>query len=471
MAPPVVVQTTSDEDFEKLKAKLWAFMKAEIYPNETLFMKQCKEIGEAGNEWTHAPVLVELKRKARAAGLWNLFLPNDSARLGRVPAGLRPAGGLTNRQYGELCEILGTSCPFEFAAQATNTSSPDTGNCEVLARYGTPEQQKRWLYPLLEGKIQSCYAMTEPGYDNQKGSSDATNMSIEVARDEARQEYVINGQKIWITGAGSLHCEIMILMGKTAPQAPRHKQTSQILVPMNTPGITLQRPMEAFGENDAPKGHMEILFEDVRVPFSNVVLGDGRGFEISQGRLGPGRIHHCMRAIGQAERCVAAVADRLESRVVFGKKLAQFDNQLQNLAEMRAKIETCRLLVLKAASLMDEFGNKDAYTRQLLSLVKAHVPRSVASVADEAMQIHGARGFSQDTPLFAAFAGARWLRMADGPDEVHLRTVAKIELKRQKDSPLRGLGGFPIDRTAVFRRSTDKISPQAKALLEQYSKL
>lgn len=265
----------------------------------------------------HAPILVELKRKAKAQGLWNMFLPNDSAELaGENGGGL--AGGLTNRQYAEICEILGTSSPMEFAAQATNCTSPDTGNMEVLARYGTPSQRKRWLVPLLQGKIRSAFAMTEPDV----ASSDATNISIQIDRDESRGEYVINGRKWWITGAGSLHCEIMIVMGKTNPSAARHAQQSQILVPTNTPGITLLRPMEAFGEDDAPKGHMEIVFENVRVPFSNVIWGEGKGFAISQGRLGPGRIHHCMRLIGQAERALSLMCDRVTKREAFGKKLS-----------------------------------------------------------------------------------------------------------------------------------------------------
>lgn len=462
---PVVEQTMSDADFAALKEKLWKFMREDIYPNEVTFAKQCHAMVNT-NEWTHAPVLHELKLKAKKLGLWNLFLPNDSAKLAGVKA-----GGLTNNQYGQVCEIIGTASPMEFAAEATNTTSPDTGNMEVIARYGTPAQRERWLLPLLNGTIRSCYAMTEPGYDNNKGSSDATNMSIKVDRDEATGEYVINGEKVWITGAGSLHCEIMILMGKTNPGAPIHKQTSQILVPMNTPGITLVRPMTAFGENDAPKGHMHISFENCRVPFENVVLGEGRGFEISQGRLGPGRIHHCMRLIGQGERCLSSLVERIESREVFGRKLVKFDNVLQDVAEARVKIETCRLLVLKAAQQMDLLGNKDPYTRQLLSLMKAHVPKTIGEVADKAMQTWGATGFSQDTPLWNAYAGARWLQMADGPDEVHWRTAARLEVKMQQGSPLRGFGSYAPDRSRVFRKSTDPISAEAKQLLEKYSKL
>lgn len=453
-------------EFAQLKEKLWKFMREDIYPNEVANMKQAHGIA-LSKEWTHTPVMIELKRKAKALGLWNLFLPVDSA----LVAGTALGGGLTNRQYGEVCEIMGTACHAEFAAEATNCTSPDTGNMEVLARYATPEQRARWLTPLLEGTIRSCFAMTEPGTETGLGSSDATSMSIAVRRDEAAGEYVINGDKWWITGAGSLHCEIMILMGQTNPGAPKHLTTSQILVPMSTPGITLLRPMMAFGDIDAPKGHMEIRFENVRVPFENCLLGEGRGFEISQGRLGPGRIHHCMRMIGQAERCLAAVCAHVEGRTVFGRTLSKFDNVLQDVAEMRAQIVACRLMTFQAATRMDELGNKDPQTRQMLSLVKAYVPKQVMEVADKSMQMLGARGFSQDTPLFAAWCAARTLRMADGPDEVHWRTVARLELGIQKHSPMRDVGTYAPDRSEVFRRTTDPISAEAQARLAAYSKL
>jgi len=405
-----------------------------------------------------------LMNKARAAGLWNMFLPIDSA----AAAGERykkMSFGLTNREYAEICEILGTSAPAEFASQATNCTSPDTGNMEVLARYGTPAQRERWLVPLLEGQIRSCFGMTEPDV----ASSDATNIAIRIDRDEARNEYVINGRKWWITGAGSLHCKIMILMGKTNPDEPLHAQQSQILVPMDTPGITLVRPMLAFGEDDAPKGHMEIRFDDVRVPFENVLLGEGRGFEISQGRLGPGRIHHCMRAIGQAERALSLMCQRIQSRTAFGKTLSRFDTILQDIAKSRVEIETCRLLVYKAAEMMDLHGNQDGRTRQLLSLVKAHVPITVQHLSDRCMQSFGAMGVSQDTPLFACFAGARMLRIADGPDEVHWRTAARIELKMQSSSPLSSIGTYEPDRSKVFRRSTDAISAEAQKRLDTFA--
>ena len=457
----------AEKEFLALKEKLWHFMHTSIYPNEKLFHEQSEHIGLSGNEWTHAPILVELKRKAKALGLWNMFLPVDSAAVASTNLG----AGLTNRQYGEICEILGTSVPAEFASQATNCTSPDTGNMEVLARYGTIAQRQRWLKPLLEGTIRSAYAMTEPGNDNGLGSSDATNMSIKVTRDEATKEYVINGSKWWITGAGSLHCKIMILMGKTNPEAARHSTTSQILVPMDTPGITLLRPMQALGDVDAPKGHFEIVFENCRVPFENVILGEGRGFEISQGRLGPGRIHHCMRMIGQSERCLAAMCERVKNRTVFGRKLSRFDNVMNDVAQMRAKIEMCRLLVHKAADNMDHLGNKDPATRQLLSMVKAHVPKTVGEIVDQCMQAHGAKGLSQDTPLFTAWSSTRTLRMADGPDEVHWRTAGRIELQMQDSNPLRKYGEYKVNRSQVWRRSTDPISDKTKKILEDYSRL
>jgi len=456
----------SPEAFDTLKQKLHVFMKEEIYPNEARFFRESKEIGESGNQWVHPPVLVELIAKAKKAGLWNMWLPVDSAKV----AGKRyeeMGFGLTNRQYADICEILGTACPMEFAAQATNCTSPDTGNMEVLARYGTPAQREQWLVPLLEGKIRSCFAMTEPAV----ASSDATNISISIARDEGTQEYVINGNKWWITGAGSLHCKIMILMGKTSTTGKIHEQKSQILVPTDTPGITLIRAMQAFGEDDAPKGHMEINFDNVRVPFSNVLLGEGRGFEISQGRLGPGRIHHCMRLLGTAERGLSLMCSRSRERTAFGKELYKFDTILQDIAKTRCDIETCRLLLHQAAHLMDTVGNKDAHTRQLLSLVKAHIPMTVQIIMDRCMQAHGAMGISQDTPLFAGFSGARWLRLADGPDEVHWRTAARIEMGKQKTNPLSQIGYYEPDRTKVFRRSTDPVSKEAQNILDMVSKL
>jgi len=451
---PLVLAMESAQ-FDILKAKVWKFMEDHIYPNEQLFAEQNEAIGRSGNEWTHAPILVELKMKAKELGLWNMFLPVDSAAMAGYPG-----GGLTNLQYAEICEILGTSNHTEFASECTNCTSPDTGNMEVLARYGTEEQKAKWLKPLLEGEIRSCYAMTEPAV----ASSDATNIGISIARDG--NEYVINGEKWWITGAGSLHCKIMILMGKTNPNAKAFRQQSQILVPMDTPGITLLRPLKAFGHDDAPKGHFQIVFEDVRVPVSNMLLGEGRGFEIAQGRLGPGRIHHCMRHLGQAERAMSLMCKRVQSRKAFGKRLADFDNVLELIAKSRGEIDQCRLLVRTAAQLMDERGNKDAYTRQLLTLVKAMVPEAVAKVLDRAIQLHGGMGTCQDTFLGTAYFGARCLRIADGPDEVHYRTAGRLELDRQREAVLTRLTDYyPVDRNKVFRRSTDPISAATQAKL------
>merc|ERR1712166_23983 len=455
----------SAADFASLKQRLHSFMVDHIYPNEQRFLKESKEIGERSNQWTHPPVLIELMKTAKTANLWNMFLPVDSAAAAGEQGKL--GYGLTNRQYAEICEILGTSTPAEFASQATNCTSPDTGNMEVLARYGNAEQRAKWLVPLLQGKIRSAFAMTEPDV----ASSDATNIGIRIDRDEATSEYVINGRKWWITGAGSLHCAIMILMGKTNPNADLHSQQSQILVPTDTPGITLLRPMLSFGDDDAPKGHMEVLFEDVRVPFANVLLGEGRGFEISQGRLGPGRIHHCMRAIGQAERSLALMCKRVQERKAFGKQLSKFDTIMQDIAKSRCEIENCRFLVCHAAEMMDVRGNADPKTRQLLSLVKAHVPITVQYIVDRCIQAHGAMGVCQDTPLFMAFAGARLLRLADGPDEVHWRTAARIELYMQKDSVLGKIGHYKPDYSKVFRKSTDKISDAAQGRLDILSKL
>jgi len=359
--------------------------------------------------------------------------------------GFANAGGLTNRQYAELCEIMGTSNHLEFAAQVTNCSSPDTGNMEVLARYGTPEQRDRWLKPLLEGEIRSCFGMTEPGV----ASSDASNIAIEIKRE--RDEYVINGDKWWITGSGSVHCKIMILMGKTDPKASLYRQQSQILVPMDTPGITIVRPLQTFGDDDAPKGHMEIHFDNVRVPVSNILLGERRGFEISQARLGPGRIHHCMRLIGAAERALSSMTRRASERVAFGKKLTQFDTVLQDIANSRAEIDQARLLVWEAADRMDKLGNQDPTTRKLLSLVKAIVPKMTQMVVDRAIQIHGGMGVGQDTFLPMAWVSARTLRLADGPDEVHLRTAALIEIRQQKESPLFAIEPYKHDKSKPFR--------------------
>lgn len=426
----------------KLKENLWDFMKTEIYPNELLFFKQIEEIRKRGpSHWRQPAIIQELQEKAKARGLWNLFLPVDSAKL----AGCE-GGGLTNLQYGDVCEIMGTANHAEFAAEACNCASPDTGNMEVLARFGTEEHKKMWLEPLLAGKIRSCYAMTEP----EVASSDATNIRTSILKEG--NEWVINGRKHWITGAGNIDCKIMILMGRTSSEAKTYRQQSQILVPMDTPGITLVRPMQTFGDDDCPKGHMEILLEDVRVPLSNILWGEGRGFEIAQLRLGPGRIHHCMRYIGQTERALSLMCERASTRKAFGKHLSEMEANTRIIAESRAEIDQARLLVREAADRMDRLGNKDHYTRKLLSLVKAVVPSMAQRVIDRSMQMHGGLGGSQDTFLPFAFVGARNLRWADGPDEVHWQTAGRLELAyQQKDSALYKIGKYEHDKSVPFR--------------------
>ncbi len=399
------------EKTKGLQRRLQAFMDEHIYPNE-----QRLEAEIARNRWKPSQVIEELKPKARAAGLWNLFLPDDE-----------DGAGLSNLEYAPLCEIMGRST---MAAEVFNCSAPDSGNMEVLARYGTPEQKERWLKPLLAGEIRSCFAMTEPAV----ASSDATN--IEASIRPVGEEYVINGRKWWTSGAGDPRCKIAIFMGKTDPSAPPHKQQSMILVPMDSPGVKIARMLTVFGYDHAPHGHGEVNFADVRVPASNILLGEGRGFEIAQGRLGPGRIHHCMRCIGVAERALETMCKRVHSRVAFGKILAEQGTIRADIANSRMEIEQARLLTLKAAYKMDADGNKAA--RDEIAMIKVVAPNVTLRVLDRAIQAHGGAGVSQDTFLAGAWASVRTLRLADGPDEVHTEAIAKHELAkwRQKPGPI-----------------------------------
>ena len=379
-------------------------MDEHVYPNEAEFHRQVAE----GDRWQPTAIVEALKARARAAGLWNLFLPASEY-----------GAGLTNREYAPLCEIMGRSVPM--GPEVFNCSAPDTGNMEVLVRYGTPEQRQRWLEPLLAGEIRSCFAMTEPDV----ASSDATNIKSSIVRDG--DSYVINGHKWWISGAGDPRCKVAIFMGKTEPDAAVHQQQSMILVPMDAPGIERRRMLPVFGFDDAPHGHAELVFTNVRVPAANLLLGEGRGFEIAQGRLGPGRIHHCMRLIGCAERALESMCRRVKARVAFGKPLAEQGTIRAAIAESRLQIDQARLLTLKAAELMDTVGNKAA--RREIAMIKVVVPRMAAQVIDRAIQAHGAGGVSNDFGLAAAWAYARTIRLADGPDEVHIEAIARMELR------------------------------------------
>jgi len=400
---------------QELQARLSAFMAEHVYPAEPRWFAEIEANTRAGKRWTPLKVIEELKPKARAAGLWNLFLPPRAENAGPDTSSL--GAGLSNQEYAPLAEIMGA---VPWSSEVFNCSAPDTGNMEVLARYGTAEHQKRWLEPLLRGEIRSAFAMTEPAV----ASSDATNIEARIRRDG--DDYVINGRKWWTSGAGDPRCQIYIFMGKTDPTAPRHSQQSMILVPANAPGVTVLRPLDVFGFDDAPHGHMEVDFEDVRVPVANILLGEGRGFEIAQGRLGPGRIHHCMRLIGLAERSLRLMCERAVSRTAFGKTIAQQTVTQERIAEARCLIDQSRLLTLKAAWMMDMAGNKSAKAE--IAMIKVVAPNMACQVIDWAMQVHGGAGMCQDFPLAYFYTLARTLRFADGPDEVHRNAIAKIEL-------------------------------------------
>ena len=397
---------------KELAGRVQDFMDRYVYPNEDVYYEQLED---GDNRWKVVPILEELKAKAREEGLWNLFLPESEF-----------GGGLTNLEYAPVSEVMGK---VNWASEVFNCSAPDTGNMEVLERYGTPEQKKQWLEPLLAGEIRSAFAMTEP----RVASSDATNIESRIERDG--DEYVINGRKWWTSGIGDPRCKILIFMGKTDPNGPRYNQQSMILVPTDAPGIDVIRMLKVMGFDDAPHGHGEVDFKDVRVPASNMLLGEGRGFEIAQGRLGPGRIHHCMRIIGVAERALGMMCRRGTERVTWGTPVGDRDNFRERVANARINIEMCRLLTLKAAHMMDTVGNKAA--RQEIAMIKVAAPNMALQVIDDAMQAHGGGAMSQAFKLSLMWARMRALRFADGPDEVHRQQIARMEMRRQVDWPPR----------------------------------
>ncbi len=395
-----------------LQKKVSAFMQQHVNPQEARFFEEVAENRAKGNAWIPTRIVEELKPKARAAGLWNLWQPKEHG------------GALTNLEYAPLCEIMGRS---SWAPEVFNCSAPDTGNMEVLLRYGTPEQQKQWLTPLHNGEIRSAFLMTEP----EVASSDATNIQCRIERQG--NEYVVNGRKWWSSGAGDPRCKIFIVMGKSDPDsADRHKQQSMILVPAGAKGVKVVRALSVFGYDDAPHGHMEVALDNVRVPASSILLGEGRGFEIAQGRLGPGRIHHCMRIIGQAERALELMCKRLKSRVAFGKPLVEHNLWHERIAESRLMIEQARLLTLKAAYMMDTVGNKEAKAE--IAMIKVIAPNMAQQVIDWAIQAHGGGGVCQDFPLAQMYSQNRTLRLADGPDEVHRNQIARLELKKFEEA-------------------------------------
>jgi acyl-CoA dehydrogenase len=395
------------EKTKDFRARIEAFMDELVYPNEATFHEQLQA---ADSKWSVPPIMEELKEEAKSRGLWNLFLPDSDL-----------GAGLTNLEYAPLCEVMGRS---PIAPEAFNCNAPDTGNMEVLVRYGSEEQKELWLKPLLNGEIRSCFAMTEPDV----ASSDATNIQASIERDG--DEYLVNGRKWWTSGAGDPRCKISIFMGKTDVSAPRHEQQSMILVPLDTPGVEIERTIPVFGYDDAPHGHAEVSFNDVRVPLANIIWDEGKGFAIAQGRLGPGRIHHCMRLVGVAERALEMMCERVKEREAFGKPLAEQGVVQAWISDSRMEIEQARLLTLKAAHMMDTVGNKEA--RAEIAMIKVVAPNVALNVLDRAIQAHGGAGVSDDFPLAYFWASARTLRLADGPDEVHRAAVARLELKKER---------------------------------------